>query len=429
MHNKISIVTTRFLSLLVLSLLAPLSFAQILPNSPQSVTIAQPMQIANLQSWEFEGDPQFALIDRIGFDLEVYKNKPYVVFSDKNQNKKISVMTRDSSGTGWINVGPSGFSAGEIRFPRIKIQDDAIYVAFEDRMQQGYKISVMKYDQNTNVWNYVGQRGTSPGEARAPDLEIYKGAPYVAYYGLQHGNPHRGATVQKFDAQTGQWEFVGNAGFSNNSNIFHIDLEIANNIPYVAYFQNQNATQPRVSVHRLDYASNTWPLLGSVFTNNVSMRKDLEIHNEDVYLSMNGLYKYDRLQNTWDMIAPAQTAHDFEFAGSKPEFAYMILEGSYSMREYYARVDGLSTPPTWSRIGQARIETKMSQYIDLEIDADTGTQYLAYSNHERNSAPLSLNVKKLQRVSLAVPNGAVLSAPAPRPRRRDLQMKKAPLKK
>ncbi len=59
---------------------------------------------------------------------------------------------------GWENVGPAGFSAGEVYYVSLAFNSGRPYVAFQD-VTNGNKASVMKF--NGTSWVNVGPAGFS----------------------------------------------------------------------------------------------------------------------------------------------------------------------------------------------------------------------------------------------------------------------------
>jgi hypothetical protein len=68
-------------------------------------------------------------------------------------------------------------------------------VAYRDDVLSS-KVTVMKFNSVTSVWEAVGTKGFSDGNAMDISLAIDNGTPYVAYKDRANGGK---ATVMKFD--------------------------------------------------------------------------------------------------------------------------------------------------------------------------------------------------------------------------------------
>src|SRR5690606_27169758 len=108
-------------------------------------------------------------------------------------SQSATVMKYD--GTNWSIVGTAGFSADTIRGISLSFHPTTFepYVAFTAK-GDNYKVSVMKYD-GTN-WVYVGTQGFSANDGGLASIEFNpnNNEPYVTYY-----DNGIGVVVQKFD--------------------------------------------------------------------------------------------------------------------------------------------------------------------------------------------------------------------------------------
>lgn len=180
------------------------------------------------------------------FDADVHPNTGhiYYAFSDNSESGKLTVMAYD--GASWATVGGSGISDGAADQTSMAFGADGnLYVAFTD-YGNFERATVMQYD-GTN-WNVIGQKGLTPSTASELDLEVFNNIPYLAF---KDGSTIDGsATLYKFDA--GAWQTVGNTGFTQDA-ASELDLEI-----------DSQGTFYMASIDRVD--SNTGTLQPSVYT-------------------------------------------------------------------------------------------------------------------------------------------------------------------
>jgi hypothetical protein len=180
---------------------------------------------------------------------------PYVAYSDYAATISGAVTVMKFNGTNWVNVGNSGFSAGNANFVNLAFSptNNQPYVAYLD-WGNSNKATVMRFD-GTN-WVNVGLPGFSAGSAFYTSLAFSSidSMPYVAY--KDYGNSQK-ATVMKFNGTT--WVNVGNAGFSPGEVNYTSLAFSSNGKPYVAY--QDDADSSKASVMKFD--GNNWDYVGS----------------------------------------------------------------------------------------------------------------------------------------------------------------------
>jgi hypothetical protein len=181
----------------------------------------------NAVAWETAGGVDFAS----GYPVVTIDNNntPYLLFADPANGSQATVkkLTADT----WINVGGSGISSGGINSPIgiITNQNGDPYVMYADITDQD-KLVVKKFD-GTN-WSSVGT--TLPKASSASLAVDDNGAPYVAYVDeVTHIS-----RMKKFDGTN--WINLDATGFANDM-ISIINMHIIKNIPYVLYYDGNNA--------------------------------------------------------------------------------------------------------------------------------------------------------------------------------------------
>ncbi|MCV6624881.1 MAG: hypothetical protein OIF38_02220 [Cellvibrionaceae bacterium] len=393
--------------------------AQIVPGNAQLNQLQATQQMASTLRWQFEGNANFGNLGHGQIDLALRQDRPYVVFVDAAHGNKISVMTRAANGPAWVNVGPPGFSQAAGQSPKIAIADGEMFVAFEETVANvGRKASVMRYNQAANSWDYVGQPAFSLANARHLDIEVFKGRPYVSYNGYRSYSPPRspGAVVQAFNRATGQWDMRGSYGFGYAGTVRFTDLEIRNDNAYLSVFlDGQGGTPNRVYIYRYNRANNSWTTMGPAFNTSagLSMMPDLEIAGEDFYLSMVNIHKYNHQQNTWQKLSQDWSAFDMELRNQKVEGITRTTMPPYSVRVRQMGSAANNSLADHNPIGQHNIAHR-ARWIDLEVDKNSGTRFIAISDAPGNS----MTVMRLKPLSHTLtPTSPVLSTPAQGPRR------------
>lgn len=184
-------------------------------------------------AWSYVGNSGFSPDEISHTAMDIANNGDiYIAFQDTSQGNKATVMKYD--GGSWNYVGNPGFSANPVSITYNSLVIDALgtpYVAYQDEN----KATVMKF--NAGSWSYVGDgTGFSAGEIKFPSLALDNNDKlYIAYSDLANGEK---ATVMKFNGTASVWETVGSIGFSADK-ATRMSLEInGNNTPYLAFIDH-----------------------------------------------------------------------------------------------------------------------------------------------------------------------------------------------
>lgn len=104
-------------------------------------------------------------------------------------------------------VGNEGFSAGAVSFTSLAFSEDGTpFISFRDNVNSA-KATVMKYSPDDGEWERVGNAGFSAGLVNNTMLAIDDGVPFVAYKDSLHG---QGLTMMRFaEASTVTYDSSG----------------------------------------------------------------------------------------------------------------------------------------------------------------------------------------------------------------------------
>ncbi|GIP22562.1 S-layer homology domain-containing protein [Paenibacillus sp. J22TS3] len=194
--------------------------------------------------------------------MAVDKGTPYILLGDFSNSRENKATVMKLEGNNWVEVGNGGFSAGSITVPPAIAVDHGIpYVAYSDLAHDG-KLTVMKYDEDNNIWKPLGAEGFTAGMAGtgnkgAIHIRIKDGIPYVMYSDGAYANPqgYGKATLIKFNGT--EWESVGEPGFSTGETA-SLSFAFNGDTPYAAYTDFANNYKATV----MKYNGSAWETVG-----------------------------------------------------------------------------------------------------------------------------------------------------------------------
>jgi hypothetical protein len=270
----------------------------------------------SISSWELVGQAGFsdglARYTTIAFDSS---NTPYIAYTDGDTYK---TTVKKFNGTNWEDVGSPRFSSGSAGYVKIAFNGDIPHVIYKD-YSLGGKAVVMQYSSSNGWVAFAGASGgISDGEVESTDIEIIDSGDgfkiYAAYKDIENGD---GITVKKNDDSFSfNWSDVGTPGFSDgelDGSESVLDLELdKDGIPYVAFVDKANGKEITV----MKYNGSEWEVVGSKgFTEDGSSdyaeKPSFEINdNGDIYLSVihdqyydsSVVYKYTNSNSTWNKL-------------------------------------------------------------------------------------------------------------------------------
>jgi hypothetical protein len=174
------------------------------------------------------------------------------MYEDGDNGYKLTVMRFNSISADWELVGGSAISEGHGPYPSPAFAPDGtLYVAYLDAT---FKATVMRCSSTGDApcnWVEMGNTGFSSYSAVFTSLAIApEGTPYVAYVDLNAANR---ATVMRYNTSGDSWGAVGSVGFSAGG-VPYISLAFApDGTPYVAYEDMGN--DKKTTVMRLQSAT------------------------------------------------------------------------------------------------------------------------------------------------------------------------------
>jgi gliding motility-associated-like protein len=185
---------------------------------------------------------------------------PYVSFVDQNQGFRVSVIKYNAAGNAWTVVGSRGFSAHDVATNApVGIAIDNSNVPYIFYADAGYNGFVMRYDPASTSWQNVGAGpvASALGSGEYGIAISNSGIPYVVFT-----ESNTEISVMRFTG--GNWQVVGARSFSDNLS-FSPQLALdANNVPYVAYLDDDGmGSPPNLTVQRYDAGTGAWAKVGS----------------------------------------------------------------------------------------------------------------------------------------------------------------------
>jgi hypothetical protein len=206
------------------------------------------------QGWESLGAEGFTTLTGFGsqfkwHNLTSNNNTLYLSLRDGVHGSKATVMI--FNGTDWVTLGTPGFSDGAIEFNDLEFDtNNTPYLVFKDG-GNAYSPTVMSYDGSD--WNLVGTAGIGVTDyCNFQNLEIINDVPFVAY----KNTTSAGVEVKSFDGAN--WNFVGSANFTG-SGVGSVGFSHTENIPYVVYSDMSNGDKINVK----KYNGTDWVFVGA----------------------------------------------------------------------------------------------------------------------------------------------------------------------
>ncbi|AGY77780.1 cell wall-binding repeat-containing protein [Clostridium autoethanogenum] len=303
----------------------------------------------------------------------------YILYSDKGNGSKATVMKYDNINKIWTAVGGGVVSAGEADCTTIDIDKDGVpYIGYTD-MANGFKGTVMKYDSKSNSWTSVGKPGFTGSHLGYPTITIDKitGTPYIAF---KTPSDKGGATVMKYDSTSDSWITVGDEDFTENG-INSASIAIYNGVPYFAYADANKTYDDKATV--MKYDGKNWVTVGNkdFSKGNAGMLMIAIDGNGVPYVSYEDtandgkatVMKYDSETKNWVTVGSegfsAERANSLSMAIDKDGTPYIVYEKivGTNIKSVVMKYESGS----WKTVGDPDI----SLYVSMAIDKN-GVPYI-----------------------------------------------------
>ncbi|MDC0204773.1 hypothetical protein OAJ65_03150, partial [Flavobacteriales bacterium] len=271
-------------------------------------------------------------------DLEFdHNNIPYIAFRDPNSNNDASLMYFD--GNNW-NYFTSSISWSKAEYIDLEFDDNNFPLIAFNEAGQNKKGYVRRY--NGNGWQSVGGNGGpnfSLSMAEYIDLEIHNNIPYVAFQ--DHNSTINSVTVV-YEDNNGSWVALGSENFSL-SEATNVSFEFrSDGTPYVAFTDHQSHNgqiMDKLTIMYNDNNSSVWlPVDGYNQSLGVVSNVDLKFNNTTAYVA--------------------------------------FVENNYGYKLSVISNDGTS----WQNVGTSLISPDRADFVSLAINQE-GVSCVAYEDY------------------------------------------------
>lgn len=203
--------------------------------------------------WEYVGSPAFSAGEVVYPSIVIGSDEvPYVVYNDSTQGYRDTAMKFNDATDSWELVGAAGFSdVGMVG--NVAMDSNGVLYKGGYLFGNNYYAMVMKFDGSG--WVEVGEN-IAYYKPRSISLAIDKNdVPHMLY---SDGDNGYRATVVKFDEISEEWGVVGSAGFSLGGVRSYGSCLVfdSSNVPYVAFGHR------KINVMR--YSENMWENVGEL---------------------------------------------------------------------------------------------------------------------------------------------------------------------
>jgi hypothetical protein len=185
-------------------------------------------------SWQIVGQAGFSAGEpndyiSLAFDSN---NTPYVAYPEDTSNFDASVIRIMKFENGsWQNLPTDGFNALNAFNVSLTIENNTIYISFNNNNFVNYSYIVKKFENNN--WQTVfDQQSVNYGRI---NLTSNNNIPYIIFTDTQNNNK---ATSKKYE--NGSWQVVGEAGFTEIPAYYFSFVSDNNGVLYTAFEDNIN---------------------------------------------------------------------------------------------------------------------------------------------------------------------------------------------
>jgi hypothetical protein len=340
---------------------------------------------------------------------------PYVAYKDKGKkysyqtSYKAHVKKYNTLTNKWEKLGISNISTGSSYKTTIAIDnDDVPYIFFADS-KKSYKAIVKKYNANTQQWDLLGEDGISSGSAYDfLSIDIDKdNIPYIAY--VDRGKSYK-VIVKKYNKDLNKWEKLSTEDISQ-SNAYYVTLKIdKNNTPYIAYGDRQKSF--KAIVKKYDVTNDQWVTVGEEGVSkgrayNIAFALDNDDIPYIVYKDRGDSYntivkKYNTSLNSWEDISTSglSKGSNFKLEISRENVLYLLYNSTLK------RFNKDSNK--WEQVGENKFSVGSASDLSLALNS-SGVPYIGYKDRWHSSKTLvkSLSIFSKNLVDI-VPGGDVI---------------------
>jgi hypothetical protein len=289
----------------------------------------------------------------------VYEGTPYVAFVDAANQNRISVKKYNQKQNTWEFLGQQFVSHTYSSYPSLWVYYGVPFIAYQDWEKNGLSVKMF----NGKYWQLIGRRGFSNGEALDIALTVHKGVPYVTFCEGTLGNK---VSVMKYNGKN--WTYVGKRGFSQYSAYYPV-LSIYKGIPYIAYGRYGKKCKLEVRGFNHKYwvpiGNNTIP---DDVAFNFSLCVEAHVPHLAYYNAINKqitVLRYQRKQ--WEKLSTKGLTKGIIFRDSlNVHKSHLVLAYLDKSTDQQARVMQY-TNNEWQKIGQACLFTKPNNKVLIQF--------------------------------------------------------------
>jgi hypothetical protein len=342
-----------------------------------------------------------------------------VLFKDEANSGKATVMKLGANDTQWSLVGSEGFSSGKINTPSLLVDGDVLYAAFGVVDKNNFaSVQVMKYELNgeegwTQAANPISVGLTDPyyfvDQDSYPYLLKHDGFIHLAY---RNGTEIGEMTVKKLNA-SGEWETVGEADFSEGD-IYDSSLAVLDGELYAGFTDYVFDVDYGATVMKFNAESGNWEVVGKRgFTNGGAFDTSFVSDGDRLYViyeaesldHMAVAMYFDPAQGKW---VPAGGGDGIFSSGQAYDIAAAAEEGGlYAVYSDAAKNDRMTVMKFmgsgWTAVGSAGFTSGKAYEPSMIVidgipyvvyqDASNGSKLSVMKYGPFNLAPKASNVK------------------------------------
>jgi uncharacterized repeat protein (TIGR02543 family) len=178
----------------------------------------------------------------------------------------------------WVEISEEDTFPNELLNASMYATEDALYVAYRDDGD----ITVQRFDGTE--WDVLEKRQLLDANGHDPVLVVDQGVPYLAVIDQCPFGCFYGVSVLKYDESADQWQFLGNRGFTGDD-VLRFDFAVVNGKPRVIALFAEDAI-----IKIWEWDGGVWTVLEetdlSQWWSPIELDVDLDRANGSAYLSV-----------------------------------------------------------------------------------------------------------------------------------------------